>query len=234
MGLATAKTLLSRGAMVALCDLNQDSLEQVVDELDADCRKRSFARRVDLNDRAALKAFLEDSKAHFGKLDGIANFAGTAGRHLGTEAVWETSDDEFDFIMKVNVTGMFYVLSEALKPGFMSLGGSIVQIGSIFSMQGFNKGAVYATSKHAALGMVRSAAKEAGGRVRVNCVLPGAVDTPMHRANLARVPDFPAISTPIPRAGEAQEVANVTVFLLSDESSFVTGAAWSVDGGANA
>lgn len=91
---------------------------------------------------------------------------------MGTEAVWETSDDEFDFMMKVNVTGMFYVLSEALKPGFMSLGGSIVQIGSMFSMQGFNKGAVYATSKHAALGMVRSAAKEAGGRARVNCVLP--------------------------------------------------------------
>lgn len=61
MGLATAKTLLSTGAMVALCDLNQDSLEQVIDELDADCRKRSFARRVDLTDRAALKAFLEEA-----------------------------------------------------------------------------------------------------------------------------------------------------------------------------
>jgi NAD(P)-dependent dehydrogenase (short-subunit alcohol dehydrogenase family) len=97
---------------------------------------------------------------------------GTGGHGLGTEAVWQTSEDEYDYIMDLNVRGLYNVLSTSLVPGFLEDKASVVHIGSIFSQKGFLNGAVFAASKHAALGMVRSAAKETKGRVRVNCVLP--------------------------------------------------------------
>ncbi|KAK6332690.1 hypothetical protein TWF730_004349 [Orbilia blumenaviensis] len=235
MGLATTLTLLENGANVAFSDINRENLTMRLSELHGDLKSRAFIQIADVTDREGVSEFLNAAKAKFGEVDGVANFAGTGGRELGTEAVWETSDKEFQFIIDLNVKGLFNILSESLRPGFLVEGASFVHIGSQFSLQGFKNGAVFAASKHAALGMVRSAAKETGARVRVNCVLPGAIDTPMHRANLARVPGFAdALQTPISRPGTAQEVADVTVFLLSDQGSFVTGAAWSVDGGASA
>ncbi|KAF6838247.1 short chain dehydrogenase reductase family superfamily [Colletotrichum plurivorum] len=228
MGLATSMSLLEQGATVGMCDLNGEGLENFFRGLESELQSRLFIRAVDVTDRQAIRVFLEATKARFGKVDGVANFAGTGGHELGTESVWETSDEEFDYIMNLNVRGAFNVLAESLKPGLLSHGGSFVHVGSMFSLQGFIRGAVFAASKHASLGMVRSAAKEVGDRARVNCVLPGAIDTPMHRANLERVHDFPAPTL----VGTAQEVADVTVFLLSDQSTFVNGAAWSVDGGA--
>ncbi|KAJ0160380.1 Levodione reductase [Colletotrichum tanaceti] len=230
MGLATAKTLLDEGARVGMSDINGAALDRVVEELiDPAQQTRVFHGASDVTDRQSVRGFLEDVKSRFGHVDGVANFAGCGGHELGTQSIWETSGEEFDFITGLNIKGAFHVLAEALKPGYLSHGASFVHVGSMFSLQGFHKGAVFAGSKHASLGMVRSAAKEVGERARVNCVLPGAIDTPMHQANLARVPkDFPAPTV----VGKANDVADVTVFLLSEKSAFVNGAAWSVDGGA--
>ncbi|KAE9581652.1 hypothetical protein CGMCC3_g2300 [Colletotrichum fructicola] len=206
MGLATSKTLISKGAKVAMCDLNGKSLENFRNDLDPEIQRRVLVKSVDVISRQGVKSFLAETMAHFGKIDGVANFAGTGGHELGTQSIWETSDEEFQFIVDLNIKGAFNFLAESLKPGVLTDGGSFVHVGR----------------------MVRSAAKEVGGRARVNCVLPGAIDTPMHRANLERVQDFPAPTL----VGDAQEVADVTVFLLSDKSTFVNGAAWSVDGGA--
>ncbi|WYZ39771.1 hypothetical protein EsH8_IV_000112 [Colletotrichum jinshuiense] len=230
MGLETSKKLLAEGAQVGMSDVNGTALEKAVKELDRQQQSRVFSKTADVTDRQSVRSFLEETKSHFGKVDGAVNFAGCGGHELGTQSIWETSQEEFEFITSLNIRGAFNVLAEALKPGFLTYGGSFVHVGSMFSLQGFLKGAVFAGSKHASLGMVRSAAKEVGGRARVNCVLPGAIDTPMHQANLARVPqDFPAPTL----VGSAQEVADVTLFLLSDKSTFVNGAAWGVDGGAS-
>uniref|UniRef100_A0A060TAN5 ARAD1B01848p n=1 Tax=Blastobotrys adeninivorans TaxID=409370 RepID=A0A060TAN5_BLAAD len=236
MGLATAQTLLKSGHQIAVGDINQKSLDAFVQSLSADEKDRVLAAVVNVTDKDAVKDFLGKSRQKYGKLDGVANFAGVPGHELGTEGVWETTPEEYNHIMDCNVRGPYNVLNESLKPGFLEKGASVVHVGSMFSLQGFKNGAVFAASKHAALGMVKSAAKEVGQRdIRVNCVLPGVIDTPMHRANLERVKDFtPTATTPIPRDGTAQEVANAVIFLLSPESSFVTGTALSVDGGANA
>ncbi|KAI8314697.1 hypothetical protein K4K61_004062 [Colletotrichum sp. SAR11_59] len=200
MGLATSKTLISKGAKVAMCDLNGKSLGNFRNELDPEIQSRVLVKSVDVISRQGVKGFLDETKAHFGKIDGVANFAGTGGHELGTQSIWETSDEEFQFIVDLNIKGAFTFLAESLKPGVLADSGSFVHVGT----------------------------KEVGGRARVNCVLPGAIDTPMHRANLERVQDFPAPTL----VGDAQEIADVTVFLLSDKSTFVNGAAWSVDGGA--
>ncbi|GJC81071.1 levodione reductase [Colletotrichum liriopes] len=163
MGLATANTLLAEGAKVGMSDIDGITLDKAVKELDTEQQSRIFFKTSDVNNRQS---------GHFGKIDGVANFAGCGGHQLGTESVWETSDEEFDFITSLNIRGAFHGLAETLKPGFLFHGGSFVHIGSMYALQGFYKGAVFAASKHASLGMVRSAAKEVGDRARVNCVLP--------------------------------------------------------------
>ncbi|KAK9257987.1 oxidoreductase [Lipomyces tetrasporus] len=223
MGLATVRTLAQHGAQLAICDINESALEQVESELAREREARVIIQAVDVTDPEGLKRFLEMAKQRLGKIHGIANFAGTGGHKLGLESIWETHPEEFNFIMDLNVKGTFNVLGETLNRG-------------IWRSLEVCKAPVFAASKHAAAGLIKSAALEVGQRgVRVNCVLPGAVDTPMYQQVLKSAGLSASASvTPIPRPGQPLEIANVTAFLLSDQSSFVSGAAWSVDGGANA
>lgn len=173
IGLATASTLLARGALLALCDVNEEGLSKFIGELDENQRSRVITDPVDITKRSAVQSFLSKTKKHFGKIDGVANIAGTAGHNLGHEEIWEVDDKEFDFVMGINVRGIFNVLSEALKPGLLEGPGSIVHIASMYAERGFAKGSVYSTSKHAGIGMAKSAAIEAGKRgIRVNVVMP--------------------------------------------------------------
>lgn len=173
MGLATAKTLLERDASLGLCDVNGASLEELYNSLSEQQQSRVIVQAVDIADRGAVKSFLEATKSKFGKLDGVANVAGTGGHKLGFESIWETEDKEFEYIVDVNIKGLFNVLAEALKPGVLEEPGSVVHISSMFSMCGYPKGAVFSASKHAAVGMVKSAAIEVGERnIRVNVVMP--------------------------------------------------------------
>ena len=173
MGLSTVRTLLARGAQVAVCDINEPALKSTLSELPQDRQDRALPQRVDMTDRYSVSASLDTTKSHFGHIDGIANFGGTGGHKLGVENVWETEAKEFEFIVDLNVKGLFNVLGAGLKPGFFGETGSIVHVASMFAERGYKKGAVFAASKHAALGIVRSAAMEVGPKdIRVNCVTP--------------------------------------------------------------
>ncbi|KAG9250823.1 oxidoreductase [Emericellopsis atlantica] len=234
IGLATAQQLLSRGANVSACDINEANLDSVYQPLVAEYGERLHYGRVDVTKRDQVKAFIEATQRKFRTLDGYANIAGTGGLRLGHDAISDTPDEEYDFIMDLNVKATFIALGEVLKPGIFQNHGSVVCVGSMFGQRGFKRGAVFAASKHAMVGLAKSVALEVGERgIRVNVVEPGAIDTPMHQRNMDNNMPDPTPQNPLPRLGTPEDVANVIVFLLSDQSQYVTGSTYAVDGGAN-
>ncbi|KAE8382420.1 oxidoreductase [Aspergillus bertholletiae] len=240
IGLGTMKALLEREAYVGITDLNEDALDMIYNSLPASQKSRIFSQTLNVADRDGVKSFLEGAKRQFGRIDGVVNSAGTCGKFMGTHEIWQLPTAEYDLVMDANVRGTFNVLAECLKPGFMEPGASVVNVASSASQRGMRNGAPYSTSKHAIVGLTKSAAQEVGHRgIRVNAVLPGTTDTPMLHATEAGFQKAgttlprPRSSRPIPRVADVSEVSNVILFLLSPESSFVTGSLYNVDGGVN-
>ncbi|TDZ53044.1 Levodione reductase [Colletotrichum trifolii] len=222
IGLATAHLLAERGAKLSLADIQKTALEQVA----ADIRSKSPDAQVltfvvDVRNFEQVERWTAETVRHFGKLDGVANLAGVLPPSIEPE--------EWDFVLDVNLTGVMHCLKAQLP--VIENTGAVVNASSIAGLIGRWKNASYVASKHAVLGLTKSAAKEVGERgVRVNAICPGKIDTPMSRASRdMHIMDEPVLK----RAGEAREVATVIAFLLSDESSYITGATIAVDGGWN-
>lgn len=173
MGLATAKVLLERGASLGLCDINKSLLLEYIDSLPESQRSRVVAEPISVIEENSIVGFLDQTKQKFGKVDGIASFAGTGGHKLGSQLITDTEEKEYDFIMDLNVRSLYYILKHTLQPGFLNEPGSIVHITSMYAERGFQNGAIFTASKHAANGMVKSAAMEVASRgIRVNTVMP--------------------------------------------------------------
>jgi NAD(P)-dependent dehydrogenase (short-subunit alcohol dehydrogenase family) len=149
IGLATAKLLHSRGASISIADVDPDALEATAtffnrgDSVNTD--ERLLLTRVDVSKRAEVDEWIQATVSRFGRLDGAAFLAGVIGRHHGTKTVQELEDDQWDLIMRVNLTGMMYSLRAALKA--IENGGSVVCASSVQGTLGFAKHAAYSASK---------------------------------------------------------------------------------------
>lgn len=177
IGAATARLLASRGAILALADVNIDALAKVANSIRVEeqmnGRVQMEIAQVDIRDRKQVKEWLKAITDEHGPLDGAANIAGVIGQHHNIHSIWELSTEEFDFINDVNSKGLFHCLAEQLIPGVMKPGGSIVNVASICGLKGIARTAGYTASKHAAVGLSRAAAVEGGQRgIRVNAVAP--------------------------------------------------------------
>lgn len=226
IGRATVDAMAARGCAVALFDKSADAVT-----LPAGSSVLRYT--VDVTDPAAIQDAVDDFAQKHGGVDLLCHCAGI--QSYGTAE--STTMDEWRRTMAVDLDSAF-VLSRAVIPHMKRKGGSIVFTGSTQSYVAHGNSAAYVTGKHGLLGIMRSIAVDfARFNIRCNCVLPGAIDTPMIRWSASLDPnpqgvlDACASLAMLGRMGSAEEVANVNLFLLSDMASFVTGAAFVVDGG---
>ncbi|KAK1996621.1 short chain dehydrogenase [Colletotrichum falcatum] len=235
IGNATAKHVASLGARVSLSDVNEELLTSVTTELAGLYGAENvLSKIVDVRDRKAVDAWIAETVEKLGPLDGAANVAGVLGRQGNKADVTQIEDDEWDFVMGVNARGVLNAMrAEILAMEDSGRGKSIVNVASVAGHYGLEFHGVYTASKHAVVGLTKSAAREFGRKgLRVNAICPGAIDTPILRKAMETSETgadvFPAL---LGRIGEPMEVATAIAFLLGDEASYVTGQAWVVDGG---
>lgn len=179
--------------------------------------------RVDVADEASVRAAL----AGVGRVDIAVNVAGV---HSGYAPCWEVPDGRFERVLAVNLAGAYYVC-RAVLPGMVARGwGRIVNVSSISARDGVGGASAYAASKAGLVGLTRAIAKEvATAGVLVNCIAPGAIDTPMLDSSGNR--EAAAARSPMQRLGRPDEVAAMVAWLCSDECSFSTGTVFDISGG---
>ncbi len=237
IGYATSEILVREGASVLLVDINAAKLAERtaalraqggrVEQCVADCGEEADVRRYA---QAAIDAF--------GRIDGFFNNAGVEGKLAPTH---EYDVAEFDRLMRVDLRGVFlglrFVLPHMVKRG----AGSVVNMASIGSERGLAGACAYNTAKHGVVGLTRTAASEVAQKgIRVNCVMPGVIETPLlvevveqlFHGDVKKGLDTLGQVATLNRCGQPSEVGNVVSFLLSDEASYVNGAKWEIDGGA--
>ncbi|OJW62750.1 MAG: hypothetical protein BGO57_14505 [Sphingomonadales bacterium 63-6] len=236
IGYATCEILAREGAQVMLVDIDGAKLEERVKAL-SDAGYTVFGHHADCADEQQVIGYAEAALKAMGRVDGFFNNAGIEG-HLAPTHEYEVA--EFDRVLHVNLRGMFlglrYVLPDMVKRG----AGAVVNTASIGSERGLAGACAYNAAKHGAVGLTRTAASEVAQRgVRVNCVMPGVIETPLLVGMLEQMFDDVAAGmrklgevATLNRVGQPAEVGNVVSFLLSDEASYVNGAKWEIDGGA--
>ena len=191
----------------------------------------------DITDPAVIEACVSTALSRFGGLTTVVNNAGMD--IAGAPMLADVTDDQWERLLAVNLTSMFRLTKAALE--HLGAGASIINMGSMLSLVGCEGEVAYSASKGAVLQFTKSLALELGPRqIRVNCVCPGIIDTPMTRVFLTDPAtadrleaDYNAAS-PFGRMGTADEIASGVLFLASDDSSFVTGSTLIIDGGATA
>jgi NAD(P)-dependent dehydrogenase (short-subunit alcohol dehydrogenase family) len=224
-----------QGARVTVLDLDEAAARRTADRIVADGGKAD-AQRCDVSSGADTLAAMAAVEKSAGRIDILANIAGVA--HIGT--VETTAEADFDRVYRVNVKGMFLSTQAALPIILKGGGGVILNMASIASLIGIPERFAYSTSKGAVLSMTRSIATDYMKKnVRCNCICPARVHTPFVDGYLkSTYPGreqemFQALSAyqPLGRMGTPEEVAQMALYLCSDEASFITGQAFPIDGG---
>jgi NAD(P)-dependent dehydrogenase (short-subunit alcohol dehydrogenase family) len=232
IGRASANIFAREGAKVVACDVNRAGGEETVGQIHAAGGVASFVP-VDVTDRDQVDAAVAFAATTYGRLDGAFNNAAIP---EPLTSLIDATEDMFDRIMQVNVRGVWLCMRAQIRQMRSQGGpGSIVNTASAAGIKGVNKMAIYAASKHAVVGLTKSAALELGRHnLRFNAVCPGGIETPMLHSIIDvsnTVRDSFLASQPNRRFGEPAEIGEMVAFLLSDAASFVNGAAVSVDGG---
>ncbi len=228
IGRATALAMARAGATLVIGNRNSKQGEETV----AAIRRgggRAVFQSTDVTKPAEVQALVARAMQEFGRLDLAFNNAGTDGEQV---PLHEQDIDKASFLFDVNIKGVFLCMKFEIDQMLKTGGGAIVNTSSIFGLNGYPGWSLYSATKHAVTGMTKSAALDYAKRnVRVNAVGPGPVETPLLAKGTGGDPHSYASFVPMGRIGQPDEIADAVVWLLSDESRFVTGHTLPVDGG---
>lgn len=233
MGEATARLFAAAGAHVAVADFNEEKGRAVVESIVADGGSAFFVK-VDISDSAQVEAMVAATVERFGRLDVAVNNAALTPDNA---PVVDFDEAYWDRLMAVDLKGtalcLKYELRQLVAQGD---GGSIVDISSVSGFRPQPNNIAYVAAKHGVVGMTKVAALEYGAQnIRVNSVAPGAIDTPMLRGALDQVgttaEEFAPQLSLLGRFGQSNEIAEASLWLASDQASYVTGTTLHVDAG---
>ena len=228
LGLAMAQAVVQAGGGVLLLDREVAAGEAAAAALDPSGAQATFFA-ADITDEAQVVAAVEHAVQRFGRLDAAINNAGILGP-LGPATSLSPAD--FDRVIEVNVVGTFLCMKHQLLHFRRQRSGSILNIASVNGLVGSINAAAYAASKHAVLGLTKSAALEVAALgVRVNALCPGPFETPLLLASQQQSLEAVARITPMLRVGRPEELGAAAVYFCSDASSYVTGQTVVIDGG---
>jgi NAD(P)-dependent dehydrogenase (short-subunit alcohol dehydrogenase family) len=231
IGRATACLMAREGARVAVSDIDAEGIEGTAELIRA-AGGDAHSIVCDVTDEDAVDALVAEVVSVYGALHCAHNNAGVEGEYGRTA---ETSAANFDLTYAVNLKGVFFCLRAEIRHMLINGGGAVVNTASVAAIEGTRNLPAYVASKHACLGLTRTAALEYASRgIRINAVCPGPIRTPMiekimHSNPRLEAPMLQAV--PMRRLGEAHEIGEAVVWLCSDRSGFVTGHGLVVDGG---
>ena len=232
IGRSTALAFANQGAAVVVADIDLKGCEAVVEEIKA-ADGRAIAVQCDVTNESGVKAMVAKAMSEFGRLDFAFNNAGIEIEH---SKLADGDESEFDRIMDVNVKGVWRCMRHQIPIMLAQGGGAIVNTASIAGLGAAPKMSIYSASKHAVIGLTKSAAVEYAKKgIRVNAVCPAVIDTAMFRRAAESDPrkaEYAAAMHPVGRLGQPEEIAGGVLYLCSDEAAFTTGVALPLDGGA--
>jgi 2-dehydro-3-deoxy-L-rhamnonate dehydrogenase (NAD+) len=228
IGFAIAERLSQAGASVVIADVAEEGAAAAVDRV----RKgggKAVAAVADVTNPGDVGAMAERAVDAFGRLDILVNNAGIAGSDA---PLWETTDEDWQKVLGLNLTGTFYCCRAAVSHMRERRSGAIVNVASISGKEGNPNMIPYSVSKAGVICLTKALAKEViHDGVRVNCVAPGVIETPLLDQLQPEAIEYMTSKVPMGRMGHPEEVAAVVHFLASDEASFVTGQCYDVSGG---
>ena len=236
IGRAVARRFLNEGANITLVDLDKNQLNEFLASL-SDERDKAIAIEADVSKSADVQNYVNAAMDAFGRVDTLFNNAGIEGSISSLE---DYDENTFDQVLQVNIKGVWLGMRHCADAMRRSGGGSIINTASAAGLMATPSLIAYGASKHAVIGMTKSASIElAPAGMRVNAVCPGVINTRMMRSiEQQTIPENPeeyvkAVSekTPLGRYGEADEIASLVAFLASDEATYITGSSYVIDGG---
>jgi NAD(P)-dependent dehydrogenase (short-subunit alcohol dehydrogenase family) len=230
IGKSIAELYSKEGANVVLSDIDEKRGNEAAEQMNENGGKAIFIK-TDVSSPGECRLLVEQAVDHFGKLDCVCNNAGIGGEQ---NPIAEYSIENWNKVILINLSSIFYCMKYEIKAMLASGGGSIVNMASILGSAGFENSAAYVSAKHGILGLTKNAAIEyAKKNIRVNSVGPAFIHTPLI-AELEKNKDiynYLVSLHPAGRLGKPEEVAELVIWLSSDKASFVTGSYYPVDGG---
>lgn len=221
IGKATVLKFAQEGAIVAVCDLNQETIDATVNEVKA-AGGEAVGYIVNVTNKSQINDMVADVKARFGRIDVLVNNAGI----VQDAQLTKMTDEQFDLVIDINLRGVYNCAKAVVDTMVAQGGGVILNASSVVGVYGNFGQTNYAATKFGVIGFVKTWAKELGKKgIRANAVCPGFVATPILKAMPEKVIQAMEDRVPMKRMAQPEEIANLYAFLASDEASYINGAA---------